>query len=82
MLPLSEQERVASRLADLPSGIGLVETRRVVPVMSALPGQLNFLTAEAIAVAILVDGRIAVTTQSKLLDDTAQAVGVQVELVR
>jgi hypothetical protein len=59
----------------------LVDARTQVPVMAALPGQLNFLTAEAVAAAIIVDGQIAVTTQSKLLTDAAEAVGIDVEFV-
>jgi hypothetical protein len=39
--------------------------------MAALPGQLNLLTAEAVATAVVLDARIAVTTDSDLLDRTA-----------
>lgn len=35
----------------------LLPDRRLVPVMAMLPRQLNFLTAEAIAAAILIDGK-------------------------
>jgi hypothetical protein len=72
---------VLAVLTDLPSGIGLVDARTLVPVMAALPGQLNFLTAEAVAAAIIVDGKIAVTTQSMPLTDAAEAVGIDVEVV-
>jgi hypothetical protein len=72
---------VLAALTDLPSGIGLVDARTLVPVMAAIPGQLNYLTAEAVAAAIIVDGKIAVTTQSKPLTDTAEAVGIDVEFV-
>jgi hypothetical protein len=80
-LPDSERRRVLAALTDLPSGIGLVDARTLVPVMAALPGQLIFLTAEAIAAAIIVDGKIAVTTQSKPLTDATEAVGIDVEFV-
>jgi hypothetical protein len=72
---------VLAVLTDLPRGIGLVDARTPVSVMAALPGQLNFLTAEAVAAAIILEGKIAVTTQSKPLSDTAEAVGIDVEFV-
>jgi hypothetical protein len=81
-LPDLERRRVLSALATLPPGIGLVDTRRLIPVMAALPGQLNFLTAEAIAAAMITDARIAVTTQSLLLERTSRTLGVEVTFVR
>jgi hypothetical protein len=62
----------------LESGLSL---RRLVPVMAALRGQLNLLTAEAGAAAIVLDAPIAVTTGSDLLDRTAAQVGVTVQKV-
>jgi hypothetical protein len=51
---LSEAERIRVRLSleVLPLSIGLLSLRRLVPVMAALPGQLNLLTAEAVAAAL------------------------------
>ena len=46
-----ERRRVGHALDQLPAGIGLLSMRRLVPVMAALPGQLNLLTAEAVAAA-------------------------------
>ena len=80
---LSEAERIRVRLSleVLPLSIGLLSLRRLVPVMAALPGQLNLLTAEAVAAAIVLDAPIAVTTDSDLLDRTAAQVGVDVQTV-
>ncbi len=66
----------------LAEGIGLLSLRWLVPVMSALPGQLNLLTAEAVASAIVLDGTTAVTTESELLARAAEAAGVVVEVLR
>jgi hypothetical protein len=35
--------------------------------------------AEAVAFAVLVDGKLVVTTQSNLLNDPARAVAIEVE---
>jgi hypothetical protein len=42
---------------------------------------LNFLTAEAVAVALALDAAIRVTTESRLLHDACRAVGVDVGVV-
>ncbi len=80
---LSEAERIRVRvsLETLPPSIGVLTLRRLVPVMAALPGQLNLLTAEAVAAAVVLDAPIAVTTDSDLLNGTAAQVGVAVEKV-
>ena len=77
----SERRQVVSALADLPSGVGMLDLRKLVPVMAALPGQLNFVTAEAVAAAVTLDCRIAVTSGSDILNRTAQAAGVEVEIL-
>ena len=76
-----ERQRVRLALADLPPEIGLLSLRRLVPVMSALGGQLNLLTAEAIAAAVVLESEIAVTTESPLLVQAAAAAGVTVRVV-
>jgi hypothetical protein len=80
---LSDPERIRVRLSleILPPSIGLITLRRLVPVMAALPGPLNLLSAEAIGAAVVLDAPIAVTTDSDLLDRTAAQVGVDVEKV-
>ncbi len=79
----SEQERrhIEAALGDLPAGIGILSLRRLVPVMRALPGQLNLLTAEAVAAAVVLGGGIVVSTQSPLLARAAATAGVAVEVV-
>jgi len=80
---MSEQERrnVEATLGDLPAGIGLLSLRRLVPVMRVLPGQLNLLTAEAVAAAVVLGAGIVVSTQSPLLSRAAATAGVAVEVV-
>ena len=68
-------------MADLPAEIGLISLRRLVPVMRALPGQLNLLTAEAVAAALILGGSIVVRTESPLLAHAAATAGVTVEVV-
>lgn len=76
-----EQRRVQNALDQLPAEIGLLSMRRLVPVMAALPGQLNLLTAEAVAAAVVLGARIAVSTASPLLTAAADSVGVTVDVV-
>jgi hypothetical protein len=76
-----EQRRVHNALDQLPAQIGLLSMRRLVPVMAALPGQLNLLTAEAVAAAVVLGARIAVSTASPLLTAAADSVGVGLDVV-
>jgi hypothetical protein len=76
-----EQRRVNNALEQLPAQIGLLSMRRLVPVMAALPGQLNLLTAEAVAAAVVLGARIAVSTPSPLLAAAADSVGVGLDVV-
>ncbi len=76
-----EQRRVYSALDQLPAEIGLLSMRRLVPVMAALPGQLNLLTAEAVAAAVVLGAKIAVSTASPILTAAADSVGVDVDVV-
>jgi hypothetical protein len=46
--------------------------------MAALPGQLNLLTAEAVAAAVVLRAGIAVSTASPLLPAAAGSVDVDV----
>ena len=80
---LGDDERAAAAraLASLPDHVELLSLRRLVPVMSALPGQLNMLTAEAVAAAAVLDADLVVTTHSELLVGTAQHAGVAVRQV-
>jgi len=53
-------------LEHLPDEIGLISARTIVPVMAAIQvrRQLNMLTAEALAVALVTGGRLYVTVES------------------
>lgn len=75
------QRQVLAAMQKLPERIGLLPLRLLVPVMSALPGQVNVLTAEAVASAVFIDGTIAVTTTSDMLDRVAEAAGVRVDIM-
>jgi hypothetical protein len=76
-----ERRRVGHASDHLPAGIGLLSMRRLDPVMAALPGQLNLLTAEAVAAAVVLAARIAVSTASPLLAAAASSVDVVVDVV-
>jgi hypothetical protein len=80
---LTEEDRfrVRASVDQLPDGIGVLSLRRLVPVMAALPGQLNLLTAEAVAAAVVLDATLAVTTESNLLNNAAESAGVPVDVV-
>lgn len=81
-LPADRRERVAVALDALPQEIGLLDMRRLVPIMRGLPGRrLNFLTAEAVAAALALGAGVRVTTDSPLLRDACRAVGVDVQVV-
>ena len=68
-LDISVRQRVWASLEDLPDQIGLLSLRVVVPVMQALAVTrlLNFLNAEALGAALLLDASIAVTVDAPLL---------------
>lgn len=68
-LDISVRQRVWASLEDLPDQIGLLSLRVVVPVMQALAvtRPLNFLNAEALGAALLLDASIAVTVDAPLL---------------
>jgi hypothetical protein len=81
-LSAERQESVTDALDALPQQIGLLDMRRLVPIMRRIPGRrLNFLTAEAVAAALVLDAGIRVTTESRLLHDACQAVAVDVRTV-
>jgi hypothetical protein len=81
-LPPDRRERAALALDALPPAIGLLDMRRLVPIMRRLPGRrLNFLTAEAVAAALALKAAVRVTTESPLLHDACRAAGVDVRVV-
>lgn len=82
-LPEVERRRVASSLEELPEQVGLLSLRVVVPVMQALAVSrpLNFLNAEALGAALLLDATIAVTVDAPLLRAGAHDLAVDYRLV-
>jgi hypothetical protein len=83
VLPDDEQRRVRARIASLPDAIGLVGARTLVPVMAALrsPRRLNFLSAEAVALALTAEATIAVRTDGPLLRLACEALHVGYRVV-
>ena len=77
-LPPSTLQRVQGELEHLPESIGLLHPKVVVPVMFTLRvgRPVNLLTAEALAVAALLDASLAVTTDAALLRDGAARLGI------
>lgn len=76
-----ERRHAESAMAALPVEIGMLRSRRLVPVMRALPGQPNLLTAEAVAAAMVLGGEIVVTTDPPLLAQVVAAAGISVDVV-
>ena len=82
-LPSDDQASVRANLDRLPPSIGLVDARRLVPVMARLhvPRRLNFLAAEAVAASVLLEGAIRVTTQAPLLASACRALAIDLQFV-
>jgi len=82
-LPAERQAGVATALDALPDEIGLPDMRELVPVMRRLEaGRLvNFLTAEAVALGLVLGGGLRVTTRSPLLEGACRALGIDVVVV-
>lgn len=81
-LPTDQRAQVVVALDALPQEIGLLDLRRLVPIMRRLPGRrLNFLTAEAVAAALALGAGVRVTTDSPLLREACRAVGVDAQVV-
>jgi hypothetical protein len=78
VLPQSERAAVRIGLDKLPAFIGVVDARRAVPVMARLDvsRRLNFLAAEAVASALLLDGAIRITTESPVLATACRTLAI------
>ncbi len=78
---LSDDRRiyVHGLLEDLPDTIEMVQPRDLVPSMSAVATltSVNFLTAEAIAVSLILEAPVVVSTRSQLMDRAATRAGVE-----
>ena len=79
----SVRQHVLASLEDLPDQIGLLSLRVVVPVMQALAvtRPVNFLNAEALGAALLLDASIAVTVDAPLLRAGASDLSVSYRLI-
>ena len=71
------------RLDDLPPEIVVPGPRLTVPVMGALrlTRRVNHLTAEALAVALVSNARIRVSTDAPLLRDACHELGIPLEVL-
>lgn len=67
------------RIDNLPDWVGLLGPRMVVPVMASIITRRrpNVLTAEALAVAVVTESWLVVSTDSKLMRDGAGDLGVE-----
>ena len=74
------RRRVLTYLDELPTTITILHARELVPVMRALSSlaHVNFLTAEAVASAIVLEAPIFVSTSSDLLSNAAARAHVEV----
>ena len=75
----AQQHVVRTALTTLPESVRTLEPRIVVPLMASIASltSANFLTLEALAVAIALDATIVTSTRSALLETAARAVHVQ-----
>lgn len=78
-LGIPEQQLVKDHLAELPSSIGLLDYRKLVPVMTAIDAgrPLNMLAADAVATAITINGTILVRTDAPLVRSAAQVLDLE-----
>ena len=78
-LPAANQDRVRRALDELPVEVGLLSLRFVVPVMRAIRVRrpLNFLAAEALAAALMLDAELVVGVHAPLLADAAAELDVR-----
>ncbi len=79
----SRRSLVLAGIEALPDEIGIADLRVLVPVMTRLDvgRRLNFLTAEAVATAVTLDGAIWVTTSSVLMTDACRALSIDLHVV-
>ncbi len=79
----SRRSLVLAGIDALPDEVGMADLRVLVPVMTRLDvgRRLNFLTAEAVATAVTLDGAIWVTTSSVLMTDACRSLSVGLHVV-
>jgi hypothetical protein len=66
-------------LEDLPTTVEMLHPRELVPPMSAIAAltSVNFLTAEAIGLSMILEAPILVSTRSAVMDRAAAMAGVE-----
>jgi hypothetical protein len=76
------RDLVQTGLDVLPEEVGLVSLRIVVPVMRVVSSRhrLNFLNAEAVGAALLLEAAILVTTDAPMLRDAAASLSIGYEV--
>jgi len=81
-LPSDARDALGVRLNDLPPEIVVPGPRLLVPVMGALRlrRRVNFLTAEALAAALVTDGTVRVSVDAPLLRDSCAQLGIGLEV--
>ena len=69
----------SQRIDNLSDCIGLVGPRLLVPVMASIVTRrrLNGLAAEALAVAVVTDRSLVVSTEHPLIRDVARGLGIE-----
>lgn len=84
VLSVGPRRTVTDALTELPNLIGILGPRVTVPVMLALRvrRQPNMLSAEALAVALLVSGSILVSTDTPLVHSGAEDLGLDYRVVQ
>lgn len=77
------QARLTNDLDRLPPSIATIDLRIVVPLMASIAtvAPSNFLTLEAVATAIAIDGEVATATSTPLLERIAHLLHVPVRIV-
>jgi len=82
-LPSERRRGVEADLEELPTQIGLLPPRVVVPVMAKLSSQirrLNHLNADALASAMVLEGGIRVVVASDILQAASSRLGIPLEV--
>ena len=82
-LAVEDQARMRSALNELPIEITTLDVREFTPVMAALSSivNVNFLTAEAVATALILNATIVVSTSSPLLDRAGATAHVRIAVI-
>ena len=82
-LGVDDQVRMRSALNELPIEITTLDVREFTPVMAALSSivNVNFLTSEAVATALILNATIVVSTSSPLLNTAAATAHIPIALI-